>query len=100
MSFIKNLQQKSERTREKILWGSVIFAAIILVFLWIWQVRISISSVKIEVPSQLETFTEGFESLSEPLRDLKNMGSENLEELERLNKNLEEIQDIEANKTP
>jgi len=60
MPFIKNLQEKPIKTRERILWGGVIIVAIILFSFLIWQQKKQLSSLTIpskDIP-KLELSTE------------------------------------------
>lgn len=75
MPFIKNLQEKPIKTREKILWGGVIVVAIILFSFLIWQQKKQLSSLTIpskDIP-KLELPTEEIGRLKGYIGQLKEL---------------------------
>ncbi len=95
-SFLDNLRAKPEKTRKKILWGSVAIIAILLIYLWVLQLKVNTSKIDFQNLSKPPVATEGNikEDVNSLVNELKNISSQSKEELERLNKNLEELKEV------
>lgn len=80
MSFLKRLQQKPENEKKKILWISVFFIAIILIFIWILQLKFSLKNIdfkNIKIPAlnseKTKEINENVNELKEDLKQIENM---------------------------
>ncbi|HOK35145.1 MAG TPA: hypothetical protein PLL80_00510 [Candidatus Pacearchaeota archaeon] len=95
-TIIDTLRDKPEKTRKRILLGSAILLAIILIYFWILQLKTSIASLNFnEIPKPPETEAGTTKSDVEDLiKGLKDISDKNRKELEELNKNLEELQKL------
>jgi hypothetical protein len=87
MSFIKDLQQKPEKTRKKILLISVIFVTIVLISLWILQFKNSISKISPALKDlpRPEVPGEDLKSVGEAIKELKDINSQDFQGLNELN---------------
>ena len=93
MSFIENLRKKPEETRERILWISVVLVAIILVSIWIWQIKNSVSRAE-----KVLSNSDFRENVSKPFKEFKETSGSILKQMRELNKNLEKLQEGETEK--
>ena len=96
MPFIKNLQEKPIKTRERILWGGVIIVAIILFSFLIWQQKKQLSSLNIssrDIP-QLELPREEIGRLKGYIGQLKELDKQAPQISGAQKKSLEEIKGL------
>jgi len=93
MSFIENLRKKPEETRERILWISVVLVAIILVSIWIWQIKNSVSKTQ-----KVLSNSDFKEDVSKPFKEFKETSGAILKQMRELNKKLEKLQEGETEK--
>ena len=91
MSFLKKLREKPERERKKILWISVFLIAILLITIWILQLKFTLKTIKFDnVP--LPAFDKKeFQDSKEELRGIKDSLKGMEEELKSLEEESEEI---------
>ena len=95
MSFIKKIQlfvakaierqqRKPEKTRQKIFLGGVVFTAILLIFFWIWQLKVNVLQAEVKGLPKPGIEIEGLQNFDGLVDKLKNISDENLEEIEKL----------------
>lgn len=100
MSFIKNIQEKPEKTRKKIFLTGIVFVTIFLILFWIWQLKTNVFQAKIDGLPVPEVEINGIQNIGELVKELKNISGENIEELKDLNRNLEELEKNPKHQAP
>lgn len=95
MSFIEKLRKKPEKTKRKILWGTVLLTGFILIILWFLHLKYNFSNFNLSnfkgPDINKESFREVQEKINKGLNSFKDSIKETEKEIERT-KDQEEYQ--------
>lgn len=95
MAFLQKLRGRPEEERKKILFGISSLIGIILVFLFIFNIKAKFSNLKFspENSDTANSLKSNFNVLKNSFGQLKELGAKGVEGLKELNKNIEQLKE-------